>query len=236
MEYLDLWECVLPRGRPLGGGGSSGGLHQALHRRHAAFVARCGVTEKSSEYAKDRGRTDVQALKAMKGKSMRAKRQAWLKRGTLVIAGVMLATSVSGCSTFLERLRAETSYHHTGTKPQAEVAVVKPATKKQERQFGSVGSNTLRLAIIFYERLLVPKGATLTITVTDAKGKTTSTEITTTTGMPYRVDVPLGKAMATPLDVSVTLKSPAGHVLSGEKTFDSLPGSPTEFLIASGRR
>jgi hypothetical protein len=172
----------------------------------------------------------------MKGSSMRAKRQAWLKRMALVVAGVALATSVSGCSTFLERLRAETSYHHADVKTQTQVSTVKPATKKEQRQFGSVGSNTLRLAVIFYERLLVPKGATLTITVTDAKGKSTSTEIKTSSGLPYRVDVPLGKATATPLDVAVTLKSPAGHVLSGEKTFTSVPGTPTELLIATGRR
>lgn len=186
--------------------------------------------------AKEWAGTGVQALKAMKGKSMRAKRQAWLKRTALVVAGVAPATGISGCSTFLERLQAETSYHHADVKTETQVAPVKPATKKEQRQFGSVGSNTLRLAIIFYERLLVPKGATLTVTVTDAKGKATTTEIKTTTGLPYRVDVALGKAPTTPLDVVVTLKSPAGHVLSGEQTFTSLPGTPTEFLIASGRR
>ncbi|HQZ11546.1 MAG TPA: hypothetical protein PK286_01555 [Devosia sp.] len=165
---------------------------------------------------------------------MRAKREAWLKRMGLTLAGVMLATSVSGCSSMLERLGAETGYHHADVKTQ--VTTVKPATKKQDRQFGSVGSNTLRLAIIFYERLLVPKGATLTVTVTDAKGRSATTELKTTTGMPYRVDVPLGKASAAPFDVAVTLKSPAGHVLTGKETFTALPGAPAEFLISSGRR
>lgn len=165
---------------------------------------------------------------------MSAMRRAWVKRLTLAVAGAVLATGLSGCASFLERIKAETSYHGSSD-VKTEVTTVQPATKKQQRQFGTVGSNTLRLAIIFYERLLVPKGATLEITVTDAKGKTATSEIKTTTGMPYRVEVPLGKASTAPFDVEVVLTSPAGHVLSGKKTFTTLPGAPAEFLIASGR-
>lgn len=166
---------------------------------------------------------------------MSAMRRAWVKRLTLAVAGAVIATGLAGCDTFLERIKAETSYHHAAD-VKTEVTTVQPATKKQQqRQFGTVGSNTLRLAVIFYERLLVPKGAALSITVTDAKGKSTTTNIKTTTGLPYRVEVPLGKASTTPLEVEVTLTSPAGHVLSGSKSFATLPNGPAEFLIASGR-
>jgi hypothetical protein len=146
-------------------------------------------------------------------------RHRWLR--TALVAGcVALGATLSSCTWW-----------------QASQATVGAETDTETRTGSIAGavSPTLKLDVLFYQRILVPPGGTLAVVVTDAAGAEVGTATTTTgDGPPYRVDVPLARASHLPVTVNVTLTSVTGHVLTGEQDFTAVPPEVTEFEIAVG--
>jgi hypothetical protein len=155
----------------------------------------------------------------MKGTSMFQLRHQWTG-AALVAASVALGASLSSC-TWWQSSQATVGAEIDGEARTGSVA--------------SVVSPTLKLDVLFYQRLLVPPGGTLAIVVTDSAGtEVGSATAMTGDGPPYRIEVPLARSSHLPVTVSVTLTSVTGHILTGEEAFTTVPPEYTEFEIAVG--
>lgn len=144
----------------------------------------------------------------------------WTRRAVLTGSSVMVAGALAGCS-----------WSSGSTAPGEQRTTVTQAGGN--KTVADVGDSTLKLEVTINQRIFVPLGAELSVAVTDAKGRKARESITTSTGLPYRIQVPLGTATTGPLSVSVTLKSPAGHVLTGSKSFGKVPNTYTTIVVAN---
>lgn len=92
---------------------------------------------------------------------------------------------------------------------------------------------TIEMSVLYYERILVPAGSTLTIRAEGAgDAAPTIKRSAVGAGMPYKVSVPVGAGPeAYPMTVDATLESGIGHVMTGSVTLAERPSGPVELVI-----
>ena len=104
--------------------------------------------------------------------------------------------------------------HEGGPQPQADTAPKGPTDHGLRSSF--------KIQLTYSEKLLVPRGSNVAVTITDAKGHKV-TQLNSSTKQdapPYLIEIPIKKTLAYPLTLDAELVSRIGHRFSERTTID----------------
>lgn len=104
--------------------------------------------------------------------------------------------------------------HDQGTHPQADTTPLGPAIPRLRSSF--------KIRFTYSEKLTVPRGSDITVTLTDANGHKLSQlhSATKQDGPPYQLEIPIKRTTAYPLTLDAELVSRIGHRFSERTTID----------------
>lgn len=135
-------------------------------------------------------------------------------------ARIALFATLSACLVLTTGCNSMPSAHTiepavTKQKPQ-KVASRKKSNRKNQTRSVSVQPSLLSLSVTYTARVLVPRGSTIKIDISDRNGRVLESISTSTRtdAPPYSVSVPVANNPAYPLRVSTRLSSPIGHEFS----------------------
>ncbi|WP_370101257.1 hypothetical protein [Bradyrhizobium yuanmingense] len=100
------------------------------------------------------------------------------------------------------------------TRPQTDATPQGPAPPRL--------SSSFKIRVTYSEKLSVPRGSDITVTITDANGHKVSQSHNSTKqdGPPYLLEIPIKKIMAYPVTLDAELISRIGHRFSERTTID----------------
>lgn len=104
--------------------------------------------------------------------------------------------------------------HDQGAHPQTDPVQHEPTNRRLRSSF--------KIGLTYSEKLSVPRGSDITVTITDAKGHKV-TQLNSSTkqdGPPYLLKIPIKKTTAYPLTLDAELVSRIGHRFSERTTID----------------
>jgi hypothetical protein len=105
--------------------------------------------------------------------------------------------------------------HDQGAHPQTDATPQGPTKNRRLR-------STFKIRFTYSEKLTVPRGSNISVTITDAKGQKV-TQLNSSTKQddpPYLLEVPIKKTTAYPLTLDAELVSRIGHRFSERTTID----------------
>jgi hypothetical protein len=104
--------------------------------------------------------------------------------------------------------------HDQRAHPQTDPAQQEPTNRRLRSSF--------KIGLTYSEKLAVPRGSVITVTITDAKGHkvTKLNSSTKQDGPPYLLEIPIKKTTAYPLTLDAELVSRIGHRFSERTTIN----------------
>ncbi|MEM7216209.1 MAG: hypothetical protein AAF423_11760 [Pseudomonadota bacterium] len=159
-----------------------------------------------------------------------------LKAPTFCLLAAMM---LSGCSKTISDIfpssfnRGSQSSQLSNNNGSASVTKPSSSSVKLAAKQDTVRAQTLNVEISYRERLHIPAGSMLSVTLQGTSGSKNVLNTPIKSGPPYVVKIKLNKDQLYPVTVKAKLVSTNGHQLAGDVTLNSAPSKPVPLRVST---